>query len=369
MRVVLWGELFWPYLGGAEIFAARLLEALQPRGYEFAVVTSHDNHDLPDVDAFQGIPIYRFPFRQALEPRQVERQLIVRRRIAAFLRQWVPDLIHLNGVTPSAFYCINAIKSEPVPLLVRLNQELRVHQHSHVRGTLLEHALLRANWVTTVSALLLDHARALVPAIGARSSVIYNGVESDSAPSVSPFTQRILCLGRLAPQKGFDIAIDAFAIMRRDWPGARLVIAGDGSERGALEEQARRGGISDAVEFLGWVPPQEVPTLLTSVAMMLIPSREEGLPNVALQAAAAGVPIVSTRAGGLPEVVRHGETGLLVGGTAEACASALATLLAQPTLAREMGLSGWRLAREQFDQARCIDAYDRLYRGLGMAPS
>ena len=65
----------------------------------------------------------------------------LRRRIATFLHAWAPDLIHLNGVTPSAFYCVHTLKTNPVPLLVRLNRELLPHQSPRVRGSVLEHAL------------------------------------------------------------------------------------------------------------------------------------------------------------------------------------------------------------------------------------
>lgn len=364
LRVVVWGELFWPYVGGAELFAARLMQALRPRGYEFAVITSHDSLPLPDEDVFRGIPVYRFPFRRALHPSHIEENLAVRRRIATFLRDWAPQVVHLNGVTPSAFYCVHALKGLAVPLFVRLNRELLPHQKPDARGTLLEHALLRANWVSGVSAAILAQARALVPDIAARSHVIHNGVDTPAAAPPAAAGANLLCLGRLVPDKGFDIAVDAFAHVRPRWPAARLIIAGDGPERAALERQVAAHGLADAVEFTGWIAPDRVAGVIAQSAMVIMPSREDGLPNVALQAAAQAVPIVCSGAGGLPEAVRHEETGVIVPADAAAFAGAMVDLLARPDVARRMGLAGWRRARASFDQRRCIDAYDTVYRRI-----
>ena len=76
------------------------------------------------------------------------------------------------------------------------------------------------------------------------------------------------------------------------------------------------------------------------------------------------MPIVSTATGGLPEIVQHGETGLVADGNAAAFASAMSLLLAQPDVARRMGLAGWQRARDVFGQERCVEAYDALYRRL-----
>ena len=144
MRVVLWGELFWPYIGGAELFAAEHMRTLRSRGFDFIVITSRDSLDLPDEDDFHGIPVHRFPFRRALQPSHLGEMLALRHRIAELLRRWAPHVVLINGVTPNAFFCVHALKSNRVPLLVRLNQEMLPHQFPSVRGTLLEHTLRKA---------------------------------------------------------------------------------------------------------------------------------------------------------------------------------------------------------------------------------
>jgi glycogen(starch) synthase len=177
---------------------------------------------------------------------------------------------------------------------------------------------------------------------------------------------RLLCLGRLAAQKGFDLAITALASIAGRFPNARLIIAGDGPERPALERQVAGLGLADSVDFTGWVSPDEVLTLINRATMVVMPSRWEGLPSVVLQAAMMARPVVATRVSGLSEVVVHQKTGLLVepedlNGLAEA----IAWLLDRPETAARMGQAGRRRVQEEFSWARCVDAYDALWRRLG----
>jgi glycosyltransferase involved in cell wall biosynthesis len=368
VRVLLWGELFWPNLGGAELFAANLMRALRPHGYEFAVVASHDYEGLPDEDRYQDIPVYRFRFREALAPGRIEELLVLRHRVAALCRDLAPALIHLNGIGPNVFFCRNAAQSLRVPLLVRVNRELGPPSKHAVAGTLVTQVLQRAAWVIGVSAATLEQARAIAPAIATRSSLIYNGVDSaadmpDAAPAGPP---RILCLGRLAREKRFDLAIGALPAILQRSPAARLTVAGDGPERAALVAQAGALGVAPAVEFIGWVAPDAVAPVIAAATVVVLPSQSEGLPAVALQAAALGRPVVATRTGGLPEIVQHGDTGLLVEPDGRGLAAAIVALLDDPAMARRLGRAAWRRAREVFDQQRCVDAYDALYRQLAV---
>lgn len=369
MRVLLWGELFWPNLGGAELFAAKLMRALRPRGYEFAVVVSHDYEGLPDEDRYQDIPVYRFRFREALTRPGIEELPAMRRRLGSLCRDLAPELIHLNGIGPNVFFCLQMARALSVPLLVGVNGEL-ARAPGHTAGTLVAQALQCAAWVVGVSAACLKDARAIVPDIAARSSLVCHGVEAaaempDAPPSDLP---HILCLGRLVRLKRFDLAIAALPAVLRAAPNARLTIAGDGPERGALEEQVVALGVARSVEFTGWVAPDAVARLIATATVVVLPSRTEGLPAVALQAAAMGRPVVATRVGGLPEIVQDGETGLLVERDGDGLAAAIAALLVDPALAVRLGRAAWHRAREVFDERRCMDAYDALYRRLAGLP-
>ena len=135
------------------------------------------------------------------------------------------------------------------------------------------------------------------------------------------------------------------------------------------EVSSRRGGPlpakRDPVEFVGLVVPDKVPALIDTATMVVMPSRREGFGLVALEAAMMARPVVATRVGGLPEVVKHNETGMLVpNGDKDALADAMVYLLTHPEYATEMGQGARRRAIKEFSWQRNVDAYDALYRQL-----
>jgi glycogen(starch) synthase len=133
-----------------------------------------------------------------------------------------------------------------------------------------------------------------------------------------------------------------------------------------LQKQAAGLGLTDQVEFPGWVEFEKLPALLNSVTMVLMPSRWlEGFGLVALDAALMARPIVATRSGGVPEVVVHGHTGLLVEREDRAAfADAITYLLDHPDLATRMGQAARSRAQAVFAWDRHVDAFDRLYQQL-----
>jgi glycogen(starch) synthase len=172
-------------------------------------------------------------------------------------------------------------------------------------------------------------------------------------------------LGRLAQQKGFDLALGAFRSIIMRFPRARLIIAGNGPARTELEKQAAKEKISHAVEFIGWVAPEGVPALINDATMVLMPSRQDSFPLVALEAAGMARPVVATRVGGLPEIVLHKQTGLLVDKEdREGLAQAVFFLIDNPDAAVQMGNAARRRVETAFSWERHVDAYDALYRQL-----
>jgi glycogen(starch) synthase len=173
-----------------------------------------------------------------------------------------------------------------------------------------------------------------------------------------------LCLGRLVPGKGFDLALEAFALIAHRFPEARMVMASDGPERSSLEELARRRGIADRVDFIGWVAFEDISALLNASTIVLMPSRlPEGFGLVALEAALMARPVIAARAGALQEVVVDGRTGLLVDAEDHAAlARAIERLLANPQEAIDLGACAQRRAREHYTWARHVEAFDALYR-------
>jgi glycogen(starch) synthase len=364
MRILFLTESFWPYIGGVGVMAGKLLPELRERGHEFRVVTPHDYLDLPDEDDFDGIPILRLNLLEALRARDLERLGEITQRVILEKRRFCPDLVHLNSVGLNAWLHLQTDRVCNVPTLASIHQ-LPLESASE-NDTLQGRSLRSADWVTCCSEELLETVCKRIPELCTRSCVIYNGLPAPAgAPCEAKSEIELLCVGRLVPEKGFDLALDAFGKLLTRYPDARLVLVGDGPEREALERRAEGLGIRDRVEFLGWTPPDSIPERMNRASLVLMPSRREGLPLVAIEASLAGLPIVATKVGGLPEVIDAGRTGLLVPPEdSTALSTAMVSILEDPTKARAMGEAARGRALERFDLEAQGDSYDGLYRRL-----
>jgi glycogen(starch) synthase len=313
MRVLFWSELFWPYMGGAQYSALRLLKGLREHGHEFIVITRQDDPQLADQANYQGFPIYRFPFYAALRSRDISQLIGIRKRISELKQQFSPDLVHINCFGMSILFHLDTTKAHPAPMIFTLRSE----KYDPVAdpNTLLERTLRAADWVTAPSASTIEFTRQLAPNVNFNASHIYNGMETPATPP-EPLPVKVphlLCMGRLVPNKGFDLALQALATLSARFPRLRMTIAGDGPSRRDLEALTRELGLDDAVDFVGWVSPDEVAELINTATIVVVPSRGwEALPLVALEAAFMERPVVAAKDAGLPEVVVHRETGLLV---------------------------------------------------------
>jgi glycogen(starch) synthase len=364
MRILFWSETFWPRVGGVENLAAKLLPALRSRGHEFAVVT-WENVECGDLLRFMDTPVYRLPFFSNETAGGLEPLMRIRAQVSRIKRDFSPDLIHINSYGSSVFFHLNTGKAHQAPSLLTLHQALP--NNSAQRDTLLAHVLGSVNWLTACSVSVLASARNAMPGISARSSLIYNGIEAPALvlQPISFDPPQLLCVGRLVQEKGFDLALAAFASIRARFPTASLVIAGDGHEGEKLRRHASDLDVSAAVRFAGLVGPDTVTELINNATVVLIPSRLEGFGLVALEAALMARPVVATRVGGLPEIIIHGETGLLSEPEdAQALAENVEFLLSHPEQAERMGQAARARAEKEFGWSRYVDAYDSLYRQL-----
>jgi len=362
MRALVWSEFYWPSVGGGEIFTKNLVHGLRRRGIEFAVVTGRLGEDLDARDEIDGVPVYRFPFRPAFAGRDPAALVAITDDILALVRRWRPDLVHMTWLGPCGVVFRQVRARTALPTLVTLGQHLRGDlSPASLRGRVLR----EAHWVAACAGWMRDSLLARIPETRERSSVLHHAVppaRSIASPSATGVAG-ILCLGRLVPVKGFDVALRALALLVDRFPQARLTIAGDGPERASLEALTAELGLSDQVEFLGRVHPDDSGALIAASAVVLMPSREETFGLVALEAAQQGRPIVASGVEGLAEVVADGQTGLLVPpGDAAAVAAAVAELLTDPRRRQRLGEGARARAAEVFSWERHLDAYETLYR-------
>jgi glycosyltransferase involved in cell wall biosynthesis len=170
-----------------------------------------------------------------------------------------------------------------------------------------------------------------------------------------------LALGRLHPNKGFDLLLDAFALTR----GISLWIAGDGPLRQQLERLTTRLGLTERVRFLGW--RDDVPALLAQADLLVCPSLHEPLGNVVIEAWSAGLPVVATASDGPTGLITDGENGILVplphqpGGGPQALASAIERVCADAGLRTKLGEAGRRAYEAEFSEAIVVARYRNFF--------
>jgi len=172
-----------------------------------------------------------------------------------------------------------------------------------------------------------------------------------------------VCVARFARQKNHALLVKAFAQGPASRPNARLILVGDGVLRGELETQVTSLGLAGRVRFLGL--RSDIPEVLGASDVFVLSSDFEGNPLSVLEAMAAGLPTVSTAVGGVPSLVENGTSGLLVQhGDARGLSSAMESLLVDRKLRQAMGSAAARRARESFDVANMVRAYEEVYDSL-----
>jgi glycosyltransferase involved in cell wall biosynthesis len=289
--------------------------------------------------------------------------------IEARLRAARPRLIHAHFGT-DGLKVLPLARALGVPLITHLRGYDVTRSKAALIGsgrpTWIRYALGRSRLMRegdlflAVSDALRDRAVALGYPAG-RTLTHYNGVDLDRFRPGDGQREEdlVLHVARLVEKKGSAVLIDAMAGLGN----ARLVVIGDGPLRGDLE---RRAGPS--VQFLGALPPDEVASWMRRAAVLAAPSLTagdgdaEGLPNVVVEAAASGLPVVATLHSGIPEAVADGDTGFLVPeGDAGALTDRLSVLLGSDDLRRKMGEAGRRLAEQRFDRARLTARLEAIY--------
>lgn len=277
------------------------------------------------------------------------------------LREVAPDIVHVNLSSPwSCQYCIAAACLLRRPRVVAVYQLPRPPVSERQRRM----KRLTARGVDRHVGVGARTSREVEQLIGFPTGsviTIHNGVPDEShPPAPRPRPGPLIgAVGRLEPQKGFDVLIRALPQVDR----ATLVLVGDGSERGSLEELADRIGVADRVLWIGW--SDEPRSYLGAVDVFALPSRFEGFPLTVLEALLARTAVAATDVGSVAEAVRHAETGLLVPAEDPAAlADAIRRLLGDEALRRRLGEQGRRLVQERFTAAHMTRAFESLYDDL-----
>lgn len=268
-----------------------------------------------------------------------------------------PDVLHANLRVPwSCWYGIAGGLASPGTATVAVEQ-LPIRGDSEVQGRRKRALSARLDAHVAVGAASARHMEEFcgLPAGSVRS--IPNLVPDLGPVTAVPHEGIVLgAVGRLDPQKGFDVLLEALARL----PGIRLLLVGDGGARADLIARAATLGVNRRVRFFGW--SEDVRAHLAGVDVLVLPSRSEGFPLTIVEGMLAGLPVVATRVGSVAEAVVDGETGLLVGADDPvALAAALRRLAQDHGLRRRMGARGRELAAASLTVEVMARAYEALY--------
>jgi glycosyltransferase involved in cell wall biosynthesis len=318
------------------------------------------------------------PFGDAVRKRGIRVDLIGKRngfpgtvwRMSTYLQKIRPDVLH----------CHNFAGLPHAALAARLTGGIPVVMTKHGTpvpragiGGWLNRRLVRQTRVVAVSSEVLAIMKEWVPSGSHPVRMIANGLctatyenlpsrlEARSQLGLPAGSFIVGIVARLTGLKGHDLLINVFARIVSKMPGAVLLIVGDGGGRPALRSQIQKLGLERQVLLMG--ARNDVPAILAAMDVFCLPSESEGMPMTVLEAMAAGLPVVASNVGGIPEIVQEGRTGLMVPpGASEELEAALLCLANAPTLAREMGREGRERLVRKFSLKQAIDSYEGLYK-------
>jgi len=372
-------------MGGPALHVAYLTAGLRERGYDTTLVAgslARGEDSMAFVADARGVEIVRIDeLGREISPL---RDLVATLRLARLIRRERPDILHTHTAKAGTVGRVAAV------LAGRHAPPIVVHTfHGHVlRGyfgpvrtrffLLLERWLAaRTTALIAVSPQVRDDLVALGVAPAERFVVIRLGIElgervadgqngraeSRRYLGIEPERFAVGWIGRMTAVKRTDDVLVAFKRLRDGGVDAVLCLVGDGPDRPELERRAHELGVIRDTLFLGY--QEDVAPYYAAFDALVLPSSNEGTPVSAIEALAAGRPVVATRVGGVPDVVKEGEEGFLVepGETGE-LADRLAELARDPDLRERMGQAGRERVLPRYAVERLVDDVDRLYRSL-----
>ena len=368
-------------------FILRLAKALRDERIDVTVLTPHAA-GLASRETIEGIPVMRFRYAPlSLETlaytgtmaEQVRASWLARGALASFLgagfwrvmraqRQLAPDILHAHWWFPSGVIAAATSALTAVPLVTTMHgSDVRLARSIKPARNALSWVLRSSRASTTVSRWLATEAHALAPGQPEPVVAPMPAATDLFSPGGERAANNLLYVGRLNAQKGIELLLQAVAGSRI---AVSLDVVGDGPDRERLRTAAASLGIADRVTWHGSLPQHELPSLYRHAAAVVIPSRDEGLGLVAVEALLCETPVVAFDSGGLRDIIKHETTGLLVTDfTPQALAHGIDELLESPVRAASWGKAGRESVLRVFAPAAVARTYATIYRDALTAAS
>src|SRR5688572_11634888 len=360
-------------------FLLRLAQALGPEGVLVPVRAPHDD-DLASTETIDGITVHRFRYAPKKYEKlaytgemasQVKNSITAKLTMLSFLgadfvgavgarRRFEPDLVHAHWSFPGGLVGSWLSGLADIPLVTTLHgTDVRIAKSVAPIRALTRHIVRQSAVVTTVSRWLADEVQVLTSA--SRPLVAPMPVATDLfTPGGERVDDQLLFVGRLTEQKGVGHLLEAMAAMSRR---PTLDVIGDGPDADALKARATSLGLADRVRWLGALQQPALLEHYRRAAALVVPSIDEGLGLVAVEAMLCETPVVAFDSGGLRDVIQHERTGLLVPvRDVRAMAAALDSILSDPERGGELGAAGRLYALATFAPESVARRYADVYR-------
>ncbi|MBS4031178.1 MAG: glycosyltransferase family 4 protein [Clostridiales bacterium] len=350
-----------PVAGGIRVHVKHLLENLSNE-FNFCVACPSE---LADDFTELATEIFPVPMGKTLNPAQ---DLAAVCSMTGKLRRETFDLVHAHGFK-AGMVARMAARACRVPCLITVHNDFAHANVSQLRMVYLAAERYLSRWTTgyiAVSAWLAEELQGAYGVSPDRIVIIPNGIARPAGnmplEEELPFPDNMPLVGtvaRLAPQKGVEYFIRAVAKLQLQYTHTGFIIVGDGPLRGELESLARQLGLDGRIYFAGY--RQDVPAILARIKIFVQPSLSEGQGITVLEAMSAGCPVVASATGGLKELIRHGENGLLVEpGDIEQLTDAVRLLLEDDKLAESLAKQAATVA-ERYDIRNMLESTRNTY--------
>jgi colanic acid/amylovoran biosynthesis glycosyltransferase len=289
-------------------------------------------------------------------------------RLAAELKK--RDITHLHNHFANPAAIVGLLASR----FLQISWSLTLHgisEFDYPAGLLLAEKVAAANFVTCASFFVRAQAFRVVnpdhwhKLFVARCGLELAKLEEHRYPQGQKTRIRFVSVGRLSPEKGQIGLVDAFSCVLRRGVDAELFLVGDGPERSRIEQRVRDSSLGDRFQLLGRAPEAQTLAAIASADILVLSSFMEGLPVVLLEAMALGIPVIAPALAGIPELIRHAETGMLftVGDWTDLAAS-MKRLAEGETLRTRLAANARERVRIEFDVERAIEPLVERYRSL-----
>jgi glycosyltransferase involved in cell wall biosynthesis len=386
MKILLIANSYLPKLGGLEIVVFNISAHLTRRGFQVEIVAGVDGLCMSST-VEDNIYVHRVPFvlprilfrlgKKRLWQSFLQSILfpflfpIVLLKMVNIYMKFRPNIVNLHYIGNNSLYALALRKIFEFPLVVNIhgNDIEGVGNRLRVARYFTTKTLEKADFILSNSYHLLREAEKIVPGITAKSKVVGNGLEISEFENAEPYSYEkkyLLSISNFVYKKGQDILIRAYGKAREMFGGELpdLLLVGDGPELEKCKRLAKELSLEGNVKFLGRINPRDIPGLLKRCEFFVHPARKEPFGIVILEAMASGKAIVSTRVGGIPEIIKGNRVGILVEPeSAEELARGIVRLVENPGLAEKFGKKGEKLAREH-SWERVVDKYVEAYNSI-----